>query len=105
MNGRLKRWVVWLEAAVAVLIGLLSAWLIYFSYDQAAREKATIGHAVDAGAITYVVTVICFLPTALLFGVAALSSFRNWRISWALQILAIGWVAVVIIGILVGYFP
>jgi len=95
--------VAWFDAAVAVLTGLLSIWLIYFSYDQAAHEKATIGHAVDAGAITYMAAVVYCIPSTVLFAIAALSLFRNWRIAWTLQVLALGWVTVTIGGSALGY--
>ena len=103
MKTRLKRLVAWFDAVLAFLAGLLSIWLIYFSYDQATREKAVIGHAVDAGAITYMAAVVYFIPSAVLFGIAALSLFQNWRISWTLQLLAVGWIAVTIGGSALGY--
>jgi hypothetical protein len=105
MNTRLKRMASWFDAALAIVLVLLSLWLIYSAYDQAAGEKAAIGHAVDAGAIAYMVAVVYCIPSAILFGIAALSYFRNWRIARALQSLAVGWVAVAIGGSVLGYLP
>lgn len=94
MSIHLKRWIARFDAGFALLIGLLSVWLIYSSQKQAALEVATFGRAVDAGAIAYAVAVVCCIPTAVLFAMAALSLLRNWRIGWTFQILAVGWVAV-----------
>lgn len=105
LKTRLKPLMAWFDAALATVTGLLSLWLIYSSYDQAALEKAAIGHAVDAGAIAYAAAVVYCIPSAVLFGIAALSLFRNWRLGWALQILAVGWVAVAIGGSALGFLP
>lgn len=79
----------------------LAGWLFYASSVAAATATREFGRNVDSGAIESIAAGDYCIPVAVAFSVAAIAVFRDWRIKWYLQCLAvlIAVVPVVLVGV------
>jgi hypothetical protein len=63
-------------------------WLVYLGYEEAAEAVRLDGMNVDAGSYLAVLAMFYLFPNALLWVLAALSSWRRWEHRWIPQGLA-----------------
>lgn len=89
-----SRHLVWVDGAVSLVYAALFVWAIYTANEAAADAVRRYGHNVDSGALVFMAAVLYFAPVSLLFGLAALSWARGWRVQryvhWFAIICAIG---------------
>lgn len=86
-----KPWRLRIDTGAAIFLAILAGWLIDISNRAADEAVRLYGYNVDSGALTYIAAIIYVLPAAVLFGLAALSLFRGWRLGKFLHWLAIAW--------------
>jgi hypothetical protein len=79
----------WIDGAVALLYLALFVWAVYTANAAAADAVRRYGYNVDSGAIVFVAAIFYFAPVALLFGLAAVSLSRGWRVQWYVHWLAV----------------
>jgi hypothetical protein len=84
-----SRSVVWIDTGVAILSAALFFWSIHAANEAAADAVRRYGYNVDSGALVLAVGVIYFAPVALIFGLAALSLWRDWRVQWFMHWFAV----------------
>ena len=74
-----------MDLGIAILFVVLSAWSIHVADAAAAEAVRNYGYNIDSGALAWVTAFFYLAPTALLFGVAALCIWREWRIKWVVH--------------------
>jgi hypothetical protein len=84
-----KRAVAWLALILAAPIAAVSV-LVIITADRIPRN-------VDAGAIAEAGAVLVLIPAASLLGLAGLALWKNWRIGWLIQLVAVVGIAVLIV--------
>lgn len=79
----------WADGVIALFYTGLFVWAV--STGTAAAEAAVqdYGYNIDSGAIQFLVAIFYFGPLAVLFGLAAASLFRCWRVKWYLHWFAV----------------
>ena len=78
---RLKRAIAWLDLILAALLAAVGIFVV-ITANQAP-------HNVDAGAIAEAGAVLFMLPAASLLGLAGLALWKDWRIGWLIQMVAV----------------
>lgn len=81
-----KRAVAWLDLILAVPVAAVSI-LVVITANRTPRN-------VDAGAIAEAGAVLVLIPAASLLGLAGLALWKNWRIGWLIQLVAVVGIAV-----------
>jgi hypothetical protein len=76
------RKVAWIDGGFALMYAALFGCLVHASNEAAADAVRRYGHNVDSGALESMAAVVYSAPVALLFGLAAVSLSRGWRIRW-----------------------
>jgi len=84
----LKRAVAWLDLILAALLAAVGL-LVVITANRTPPN-------VDAGAIAEAGAVLFVLPAALMLGLAGLALWKNWRIGWLIQLVAVVGIPVLI---------
>jgi hypothetical protein len=75
-----SRKVAWVDGGFALMYAALFGCLVHASNKAAADTVRRYGYNVDSGALELMGAVVYSAPVALLFGLAAVSLWRRWRI-------------------------
>lgn len=84
----LKRAIAWLDLILAATLAAVGIFVVITA------NRAP--HNVDVGAIAEAGAVLFMLPAALLLGLAGLALWKNWRVGWLIQMVAVVGIPVVI---------
>jgi hypothetical protein len=77
----LKRAIAWLDLVLAAPLAAVGIFVV-ISANRAPNN-------VDAGVIAEAGAVLFMLPTASLLGLAGLALWKDWRIGWLIQMVAV----------------
>jgi hypothetical protein len=83
-----KRAIAWLDLILAALLAAVGIFVVI----TANRTPPNV----DAGAIAEAGAVLFMLPAALVLGLSGLALWRNWRVGWLIQAVAVVGIPVLI---------
>jgi hypothetical protein len=90
-----------IDLAASVLSISAALWLLHLSTVAVEETIQKYGRNIDSGGLEYVIATFYLMPSAALFGVAAVTMWRSWPLRRFAQGIALLWLVLPIMLVLI----
>jgi formate hydrogenlyase subunit 3/multisubunit Na+/H+ antiporter MnhD subunit len=91
------------DTGIAIFLALSVPWVLFRAHQINEETIARYGRNVDSGALLPPFAYFFLLPASLLFALAAVATFRQWRARKLFQWLAMLWLSIPFVSLLVAW--